>query len=65
MWTLTFELHTGPVVEGHDQRPDTRPIEVPACKEPLEESPRKTGVIHTRSEFAGQFFRLCHPTSVC
>ena len=49
MWTLTFELHTGPVAEGHDQRHDTRPIEVPACKEPLEESSCKTGGIHTRA----------------
>jgi hypothetical protein len=48
MWTLTLELHTGPVAEGHDQRPDTRPIEVPACEQPSEESPRNTGGIHTR-----------------
>ena len=48
MWTASLELHTGHVAEGHDQRPDTRPIEVPACRDPLEESPCKTGGIHTR-----------------
>ena len=48
MWTPSLELHTGHVAEGHDQRPDTRPIEVPACQDPLEESPCKTGGIHTR-----------------
>ena len=30
MWTLFFELHAGPWrTEGHDKRPDTRPIEAP------------------------------------
>ena len=30
MWTLFFELHTGPwQTSGHNKRPDTRPIQVP------------------------------------
>ena len=31
MWTLFFELHTGPWRKsGHDKRPDTRPIDAPS-----------------------------------
>ena len=41
--TLTFELHTGPVAEGHDQRPDTRPIEVPLAKNRWKNSLAKPG----------------------
>jgi len=48
MWTLFFELHTGPWrTSGHIMRPDTRAIEAPAAKV-VGELPCNTGGIHTR-----------------
>ena len=52
MWTLFFKLHTGARGTGHDQRPDTRPIEATMLQKKLEETHCKVGGIHKRAGFA-------------
>ena len=42
-----FELHTGPVASGHDQRPDTRPIEAPSRKRRRKITLQNRGHPHT------------------